>query len=177
VTRRLLILRHAKAGPHDEKHDKERHLVDRGCSDSALMGHVMREKGYVPDLVLCSSAARTRETWEHTGPELHARPETKFLDALYDAAEGTILKCVQETDDAVERVLYIGHNPGLERLARMLIREPRTAAEKQHAASLMSKYPTAALAVIDFKIEYWAEAAPGEGILADFVTPSDIKNK
>ena len=57
MTRRLLILRHAKAGPHDEKHDKERQLIDRGRSDSALMGRIMREKGYIPELVLCSSAA------------------------------------------------------------------------------------------------------------------------
>ena len=175
--RRLLILRHAKAGPHDDKHDKERRLIDRGRSDAALMGRIMREKDYIPDLVYCSSAARTRETWEHTGPELGADPETKFLDALYDAPEGTVLKCVQRADDAASCLLYIGHNPGLERLARMLVSGPKTAQERQLSASLMSKYPTAALTVIDFEAGHWDDIAPREGILADFVTPADLKSK
>jgi phosphohistidine phosphatase len=175
--RRLLIFRHAKAGPRDEKHDKERQLIDRGRSDSALMGRMMRKKGYVPDLVLCSSAVRTRETWEHTYPELQAKPETKFLDSLYDASEGTILDCLQHADDAVPNLLYIGHNPGLERLARLLIRDPETADERRRTAALLSKYPTAALTVIDFRGEHWAEIAPAAGILVDFVAPSDLKSK
>jgi phosphohistidine phosphatase len=177
MTRRLLILRHAKAGPHDEKHDKERQLVDRGRSDSALMGRMMREKGYVPELVLCSSAARTRETWEYTGPELHAEPETKFLDALYEASAGTILNCLQRAGEAAASLLYIGHNPGLENLARMLVREPEGHHAQQRMASLMSKYPTAALSVIDFQVEHWIGLGPGEGILADFIMPADLKSK
>jgi phosphohistidine phosphatase len=175
--RRLLILRHAKAAPHDEKHDKERQLIDRGRSDSALMGRMMREKGYVPELVLCSSAARTRETWKHTGPELHAEPETKYLDALYDASEGTILNCLQRASDAAPSVLYIGHNPGLENLARLLVREAESGDERRRMAALMSKYPTAALAVIDFAVDHWIEIAPGGGILTGFITPADIKSK
>jgi phosphohistidine phosphatase len=175
--RRLLILRHAKAGPHDEKHDKERQLIDRGRGDSALMGRMMRGKGYVPDLVLCSSAARTRETWEHTGPELYAEPETKFLDALYDASAGTILNCLQRASDAAASLLYIGHNPGLEELVRMLVREPESGDERRRMAVLKSKYPTAALAVIDFAVDHWVEIAPGEGALADFIMPADLKSK
>jgi phosphohistidine phosphatase len=175
--RRLLILRHAKAGPHDEKHDKERQLIDRGRRDSALMGRMMHEKGYVPELVLCSSAARTRETWEHTAPELHAKPETKFLDALYDASAGTILNCLHKEGAAVPNLLYIGHNPGLEQLVRVLVRDPETAGERQRTAALLSNYPTAALTVIDFDVDCWAEIAPTAGILIDFVTPADLKNK
>ena len=62
--KRLLVFRHAKAGPHDVAHDKERALIDRGRNDAALMGRAMGDKGYLPDLVLCSSAKRTMETWE-----------------------------------------------------------------------------------------------------------------
>ncbi len=175
--RRLLILRHAKAGPHDDNHDKQRRLIDRGRSDSALMGRMMRGKGYLPDLVLCSSAARTRETWEHTCPELGAMPETKFLDALYDASEGTILSCLHRASDAAGKLLYLGHNPGLEQLARLLVREPESANERQHTAALKSKYPTAALTVIDFEVDHWTGIAPAEGILVDFVAPADLKSK
>jgi phosphohistidine phosphatase len=174
---RLLILRHAKAGPHDDKHDKERRLTDRGRSDSALMGRMMHQKGYVPQLVLCSSAARTRETWEHASPELHAKPETKFLDTLYDASECTILNCLQRAGEAVPNLLYIGHNPGLEQLARLLVRDPETADERRRTAALLSKYPTAALTVIDFRADDWAEIAPAGGVLVDFTAPADLKNK
>jgi phosphohistidine phosphatase len=175
--RRFLILRHAKAGPHDEKDDKERQLIDRGRSDAALMGRAMRAKDYLPQLVLCSSAARTKETWENAGPELGTKPEAKFLDSLYDATAGTILKCVHAANDTAATVLYIGHNPGLEQLARMLVREPRDKDERQRAAALMSKYPTGALSVIDFDIAKWAQLAPGAGILVDFITPADLKRK
>lgn len=175
--RRLLILRHAKAGLYDEKHDKERQLIDRGRSDSALMGRMMREKGYLPDLVLCSSATRTRETWEHTRPELLTKPETKFLDELYDASAGTILHCLQRAGDSASRLLYIGHNPGLELLASMLVREPKNVQEQKLAGALISKYPTAALTVIDFAVDDWSDIKPGAGLLVDFIVPSDLKSK
>ncbi|HEX3665415.1 MAG TPA: histidine phosphatase family protein [Rhizomicrobium sp.] len=175
--RRLLILRHAKAGPHDDKHDKERELTDRGRSDSALMGRLMREKAYLPDLVLCSTATRTRETWEHAGPELGVKPQTNFLDVLYDASAGTILNCLQRAGNLSVSLLYIGHNPGLELLARMLVRDPENSDARKLAATLMFTYPTGALTVIDFEIRSWSEITPSEGILVDFVAPSDLKSK
>ncbi|HEY3638403.1 MAG TPA: histidine phosphatase family protein [Rhizomicrobium sp.] len=175
--RRLLILRHAKAGPHDEKHDKDRTLIDRGRSDSALIGRTMREKGYLPELVLCSSAARTRETWAHTGPELGVRPDVKFLDVLYDASAGTILRCINAAKDDAANLLYIGHNPGLEQIARMMVRDPRNAEERRLASALMFKYPTAALTVIDFDTNKWSEIAAAQGSLVDFIMPADLKNK
>jgi phosphohistidine phosphatase len=175
--RRLLILRHAKAGSHNEKHDKERQLIDRGRGDAALMGGAMREKNYLPQLVLCSSATRTKETWEHAAPALGAKPETTFLDSLYDATAGTILNCVLASSDTAATVLYIGHNPGLEQLARRLVREPQEKDERRRVAALMSKYPTGALSVIDFDVATWTQIAPGGGTLADFITPADLKSK
>ncbi len=141
------------------------------------MGRMMREKGYAPDLILCSSAARTRETWENAAPELRAESQTKFLDALYDASVGTILNCLQHADDAAASLLYIGHNPGLEQLARMLVREPQGGDERRKAVALMSKYPTGALTIIDLPVDHWAEIAPGDGTLIDFVAPADLKSK
>jgi phosphohistidine phosphatase SixA len=68
--KKLLLLRHAKAVSHDEKHDKARALNSRGRSDSESMGRVMHREQYLPDLVFCSTARRTVETWEHLAPEL-----------------------------------------------------------------------------------------------------------
>jgi len=68
--KRLLVFRHAKAGPHDDAHDKQRALIERGRSDAALMGRAMREEGHVPDLVLCSSAKRLHSAQNRTSISL-----------------------------------------------------------------------------------------------------------
>ncbi|HEX4080470.1 MAG TPA: histidine phosphatase family protein [Rhizomicrobium sp.] len=175
--KRLLVLRHAKAAAHDEKHDKERALVERGREDAARMGRAMRERGYLPDLVLCSSATRTVETWEHVAPELRTRPETEFLDALYDAAENTILACIHAVERSAPALLYIGHNPGLERFARMLVRSPVDSDERRRAGALAQKFPTAALAVLDFDSAEWAAIERTTGRLSDFIMPAELKDK
>ena len=173
--KRLLIFRHAKAGPHDEKHDKERALIQRGRDDAGLMGRAVRERGYLPDLVLCSSAKRTAETWQHAALELGAEPEIRFLDSLYDAPEKSILQTIRSVKARAPVILYIGHNPGLENLARLLARRPADAAEKRRAAAMKEKFPTSALAVIDFDAKEWDDIETGMGALSDFITPAELK--
>jgi phosphohistidine phosphatase len=175
--KRLLIFRHAKAGPHDEKHDKERALIQRGRDDAALIGRVMRERGDVPDLVLCSSAKRTVETWQNAAPAFGGNPEVRFLDALYDAPEKSLLRTICSVKEQSPVLLYIGHNPGLENLARMLVRKPTDAAEKRRVAVMRDKFPTSAVAVIDFDAEAWADIEPGGGTLVEFIAPADLRKK
>ena len=173
--KRLLVFRHAKAGPHDEKRDKQRDLVDRGRTDSARMGRAMRERGYVPDLVLCSTAKRTAETWNHAAPALAAKPDVEFLDSLYDASETRILKCIRAVRKSAPVLLCIGHNPGLERLARQLARKPTNAEERSCYTAMVEKFPTAALAVLDFDSDAWTDICPSEGALTDFLTPGKLE--
>lgn len=175
--KRLFVLRHAKAGPHDEKHDKERALIERGQNDSALMGGEMRKKGYLPDLVLCSSARRTTQTWEFAAPEIGAHPKTRFLDSLYDATAAAILKCIQTESGDAREVVVIGHNPGLEDFARKFVRKPANAEERSRVAALAAKFPTCALAVLNFGVDEWAKVAPGTGGLTDYITPAGLKAK
>ena len=175
--KRLFVLRHAKAGPHDEKHDKDRALIERGRSDSALMGGEMRKKAYLPDLVLCSSARRTTQTWEYAAPEIGADPKTRFLDSLYDATAAVILKCIRTESGDARAVVVIGHNPGLEDFVRKLVRKPDNAEERSRAAALAAKFPTCAVAVLDFDVDEWAKVAPGTGALTDYITPAGLKAK
>lgn len=175
--KRLFVLRHAKAGPHDEKHDKERALIDRGRSDSALMGGMMHKRNYFPDLVLCSTARRTMETWEYAAPMIGTCPVTRFLDSLYDATAGTILTCIRTESRDARAVVVIGHNPGLEDFARKLVRQPSNEEERSHAAALATKFPTCAFVVFDFGLDEWPKIAPGTAALTDFVTPGDLKAK
>ncbi|MGH6890065.1 MAG: SixA phosphatase family protein [Rhizomicrobium sp.] len=174
---RLLVLRHAKAAPHDEKHDRERPLVARGRDDAARAGRAMRAKAYIPQRVLCSPAARTMQTWEAVAGEMKTSPELEVSEALYDAPEGAILACVRDVKKTAVVVLYVGHNPGLERFARRMVRAPADADERRRCERLALEFPTAALAVIDFDVASWAGIAPAKGVLSEFLTPAELRER
>lgn len=172
--KRLLLLRHAKAGPQDIAHDHARILAGRGRRNASAMGKAMRKAGFLPDHVLCSDAARTRETWALVAPELKAKPEVAFSEALYLAPWKTILKAAQTLPETAETAMLVGHNPGIEDCAAALL--SRTADDKERArrAEMGEKFPTGALAVIDCEITDWTELTPGCGALAAFIKPRDL---
>jgi phosphohistidine phosphatase len=174
---RLLVLRHAKAAAHDEKHDRERPLVARGREDAARIGRAMRENSYIPRLVLCSPSARTMQTWEAVAPEIGSSAVLEIREALYDASEGTILACIQDVRKPAPILLYVGHNPGLERFARRMVRSPEDDAERRRCKAMAREFPTAALAVIDFEAAAWHHIAPATGVLSDFVSPGDLRKQ
>jgi phosphohistidine phosphatase len=174
---RLLLLRHAKSDQAAGKHmdDLDRPLNARGRSTAPRMGAHMRSKGYVPQLILCSSAMRTRETLDLVATNFSPAPKIKTMKALYLADWTAILKAVREVPRTVSSVLVIGHNPGIERLAVALGLNPTSAAERARAERLAEKFPTAALAVFDFDGSDWTAIKPGSGRLVDFVKPKDLK--
>ena len=172
--KRLLLLRHAKASQETSEGDHARPLAGRGRRNAPAMGKAMRKAGYVPGHVLCSGAARTRETWELVAQELKTKPEVAFTDALYLAPWKTILKLACMLPDTTEAVMMIGHNPGMEDCAAALLGDTSDAAERARREDLASKFPTGALAVIDCDVESWAQLAPGCGALTDFIKPRNL---
>jgi phosphohistidine phosphatase len=171
--KRLYLLRHAKAvqaEPALEDHDRA--LAVRGMHDASAMARYMRKNGFIPDLILSSGAARTRQTTELVLHELEAR--TDYRDSLYLAEAEKIMGLVQAAPQSVTGVLVVGHNPGLEDLANLLAREPVRRKERVRRDVLEEKFPTAALAVLEFDIEKWRDIRPGEGALLDFVRPKDL---
>jgi phosphohistidine phosphatase len=175
--KRLLLLRHAKAVPGDAKtDDHERALNMRGRHDAPLMGAEMHHRLYIPDLALCSTARRTVETWERLTPEFDATPEVEFVDLLYLASPTAILKLVQSAEDVADTLLTIGHNPGLEDCAAQLTRKAATQDERTIFEQMREKFPTCALAVLEFDIAHWRDIEPGTGVLVDFIRPRDLKS-
>ena len=173
--KRLLLLRHAKAVPGTTKSgDHGRPLNERGKLDAPRMGIAMQHKRYLPDRVLCSTAKRTLETWEHVAPELDSKPEVTFSDELYLAPWKLIANMVRAQPKTANVVLVIGHNPGLEECARALARKPKTDDEHKRLDTLNEKFPTSALAVLDFDTEIWTEIASGTGVLTDFIRPRTL---
>ncbi|MFJ6716990.1 SixA phosphatase family protein [Streptomyces sp. NPDC091259] len=166
--RRIVLLRHAKAEWSDGT-DHERPLAERGRHDAPAAGRKLAQTGIGFDLALCSTAARTRETWKLAVQALPHRPRTTYEERLYDASLGQLIALLNETPDEVADLLVIGHNPGMHALADAL---SGTAQGDTLQRMSRSGFPTAALAVVSFT-GTWKSVEHGVGTLLDFWTPSD----
>ena len=170
--RRLLLLRHAKSDWPDGVDDAMRPLAERGRSDAPEMGKAIASARLVPDFAMVSTALRTRQTWELVSPLFGKEVTVRFENGLYAASDRTILDFVRTAPAEAETVMMVGHNPGLERLARSFAKSGDVDAIRR----LEKKYPTCALAVIELPINAWREASPPAGRLEMFLTPKIISD-
>ena len=169
--KQLFLLRHAKSSWEDpELADHDRPLAPRGRRAAKLIAKHLRRQGIAPELVLCSSAARTRETLELIAPALGEDVPVQIEDELYAASEQVLLERVREVEDGIESLLLIGHNPGVEQLALLL------AGSGEKVAALARKYPTGALATLEFS-GLWRELVAGRAELTGFVTPKELAQR
>jgi phosphohistidine phosphatase len=170
--RELLLLRHAKsAWDVPGLDDRERDLAPRGRKAAKKMGRLLAEKRLSPDLVLCSTARRAGRTLEILAEKLPHSLEVRRLEELYLASEEAMLKLVRAQADAVRRLMLVGHDPGVHRLALLLVGTDDAAAID---TGLVQKFPTAALAHLRFPVEHWAEIAPGGAELVAFYKPREL---
>lgn len=169
---RLMLLRHAKSSWTDPGiDDRDRPLNARGQRAAPVVGRHMAREKLVPDLALVSSARRARDTWKLASAALKAAPKTLVEDQLYDFGNGgRILDLVRSKADSATKIIIVGHNPSLERLALRLIGKGEDKLRKRIA----EKYPTGALAVIDFDVQAWKDVEDGKGTLTVFVRPRDL---
>jgi phosphohistidine phosphatase len=133
----------------------------------------MDTRGYIPDLVICSNALRTTETWQLLSPELAKTPMVQLTKALYLASPKNIAAQIQVSPDDVKTLMLVGHNPGIEECAIRLARKPVSKAESHKLAQMREKFPTCALAVLDFDVESWSDTGSG-GVLLEFLKPRDL---
>lgn len=173
--KRLLLLRHAKS-ERETSEDLKRGLEKRGERDSARMGRYLRDDAYVPDLVLCSTSTRTRETLKLVLAELGKTPPVQYLTELYLAEPAVLLSLIRRASDKYGCVMIVGHNPGLEQCAAALTAPPSEKKHRKRLAAMNEKFPTGTLAVLDFAIEHWSDVAPGAGELDAFVRPKDFED-
>jgi phosphohistidine phosphatase len=162
MTRRLILMRHAKSSWGDPMlSDHARPLNGRGKRSAKALGAWLRENDYLPDQVLCSSSARTRETLDR----LTITAPTKFLDSLYHASPHAMLSELTRAKGAA--VLVLGHNPGIAAFAETIVSHP-----PNHPR--FHDYPTCATLVADFDIDDWSELKQASGTPLAFVTPRDL---
>ena len=166
--RRLMLLRHAKSDwTRPGARDHERTLASRGREAAPRIGAYMVHHGLNPDLALCSTAARARETWDLVAKAFAQKPPVVFEERLYEAGANALLDVVKETKSSVHALLLTGHNPGLHDFAQRLIASGDTDARER----LREKFPTGALAVIDFAVDDWRNLHPRSGRLDRLVLP------
>ncbi|MVU84004.1 histidine phosphatase family protein [Nocardia sp. ET3-3] len=162
MVRTLILMRHGKSGYPEGVADFERPLAPRGQREAALAGDWLRETQPMIDAVLCSSSTRTRETLAATG----ITAPVSYEKSIYEASPHTLIELVQLTEDSVETLLMVGHSPGMPWTAWELAANRDSAPAEEMSA----KFPTSALAVIEFD-RPWASADPGTGELVRFHVP------
>ena len=161
--RRLILMRHAKSDWSAGYPDHDRPLNKRGRRSADAMGHWLRETGYLPDQVLCSTAQRTRETLQRL--RLGTDTGVSFHHGLYLAEATRMLKVLQQADGRC--VLVLGHNHGIADMAHNLV-----SARPVH--DRFDDYPTAATLVCDFKGDSWKKTGWHEGQPVAFVVPREL---
>ncbi len=167
----LYLLRHAKsswADPGVEDHDRPLNRRGRAAC-AALAGYIARA-GIGPDQVLCSTARRAKDTVAEIAAALGRHFPVSYRRRLYLAEPDEILAQIRRLDDGFGAVMIVGHSPGIDELAAMLIGggEPK-AMQRLHA-----KYPTGGLATIRFGTPHWRAIEPSAGRLEAFVTPKEL---
>ena len=172
--RELLVLRHAKSRwDQPEVDDHDRGLAPRGLEAAKKMGDLIAEQNWLPDRILCSTAKRAQETVALARESWPATPPIPQSDlaTLYLAAPSRILDIVRRQPDEAQRLLIVGHNPGLQSFVSRLAGH----GDKADRAAIETKFPTAALALIALDIATWRDTTWTIGHLTAYHTPRDQK--
>jgi len=160
----LLLMRHAKSSwKQKELQDFDRPLNKRGKKDAPRMGHLLAQKNVVPQLILSSPAIRARETVEAVIEASKFRGEVRYFDSLYMAEPSIYMDLIQALPEGAERVMLVGHNPGIEAVLQMLTEQ-------------VEALPTAAIAQITLPVQNWKSVTlETKGKLDHIWRPKELK--
>jgi phosphohistidine phosphatase len=165
ATKQLFVIRHAKSSwDNPGLEDHERPLAPRGQRACVVMAEHLRTHAIKPDVVLCSSSRRTRETLDGVAPT----GEHLIEPQLYSATAEEVLDRLRQLPDDVGSAMLIGHNPTVQMLVLRLARR-----DGADLAAVERKFQTGALATVTFECG-WNELAPGCARLAEFLTPKEL---
>lgn len=169
--RRLLLARHAKSSwGNPALTDHDRPLNARGYRAAQLVGAALNQLDCVPDVVLSSTAARTRETWARMEPHFGGHPRIEYHHGLYLAAPRSVLAAIADAPADAETLMVLGHNPSTHALAAYLSRK----GDPREIDLVRTKFPTGAVAVVDLSSNNWADADEG-GELKHFILPRRLE--
>lgn len=163
TARTLVVLRHAEAAQGIGVADEDRPLTERGIRDARQVGRELASGGDIPDLVLCSTALRARQTMREVTQDLPGDRTVEHDRSIYSGDVDTLLELVRETGEDIATLLLVGHNPTVHRLVWTLVGD-----------GVIDGFPAAGFASIELP-EAWSEAAQGNGKLVRFWAPANSR--
>jgi phosphohistidine phosphatase len=131
------------------------------------MASHLRDAGAAPELILCSTATRTRQTLARIAPALAGGPSVLFERGLYAASAGELLARLHAVPDDVGSVMLVAHSSGIEDLALLLARRG------EQLDAVRAKFPTGALATLELRGR-WRDLRAADAELVEFVTPRTL---
>lgn len=158
--KRVLLLRHGEAerGSADGS-DHARAINETGRREAASAGAWIMSHGQTPDAVFCSTALRARQTLEALALPASLVAGATFSDQLYLAGTGEMLHCLQQVDDTLNRVLLVGHNPGIRDFCVMFAQQ----GDETALDAVGLGFKTAAVAALAFDVPRWADVPGSRG--------------
>lgn len=160
----LWLLRHAKSSWSDATlDDHERPLNKQGRGAALAVGKFIKQTKLQPDLVLCSTALRVRETFEIISGVVRLNAKVEYHHSLYLSDRSRLIEHISSLSESLNTIMLVGHNPGMEALLRYLV-------------GVEKRFPTAALAEISMNIESWQQVkSPNIGKLQRLIYPRDLE--
>ncbi len=165
IMKTIFLLRHAKSSwENSDLSDFDRPLNPRGLETAPLMGEIIFKNQFQIDLIVSSPAKRAQQTAILVKETANINSEIEYDDRIYEASPPRLLKVFSEIDEKYESAMLVGHNPGMEWLVKSLAGE-------------IQPMPTAALAVIDLKIDKWNEITVNCGTLRTLLRPKTLQSE
>lgn len=162
--RTLVLVRHAKSSWDLDVEDADRPLSGRGRRDARAIGELLASRSLRPDLVLCSTATRTRQTWQGASEGGVGCREVRYERSIYHAWVPELIALIRAVPESVHTLLMLGHAPGIPDLVGHLAARER---DSTLWARLDAKFPTAAVALLAIP-GAWADVGKGRAQLADY---------
>ena len=166
--KRLFLVRHAQALNNSDSGDSGRSLSSKGKDDAVALGKTMQGNDYIPDVILCSPALRTRQTLEGVQCSIK-QDNSHFIDILYNGSTGDYLYEIQKVSDAYNNILFIAHNPCIYELVILLAAQ----GDDSEFQRLGEGYSPASFSVISCKAENWKDIQPAENTIKVLLNPMD----
>ncbi len=122
MERRLVIIRHAKSSwANPLQSDFERPLNDRGEKDAPMMGERLKNRNIIPDLIIASKAKRAKQTAKKIAAAVgYDEEKIVWLNKLYHCIPSVFEETIYDTDNNVQTLFIVAHNPGISEFANEL---------------------------------------------------------
>ena len=167
-------MRHAKSSwENPDEADFNRPLNPQGIDNAQMVAKYIHSLGFKPELTLCSSALRCKQTLELIIPYFPKKMHIRYLDELYLAPERAILEIIKSIELSIDQMLVIGHNPGLSDLTQSLI----YSSNKKNDYFETQQFPTSAASIFEMSKKNWLDFKLSESKIIDFVTPKNLREK